>query len=78
MVGRAHAFSASSAAIRSRAVPLPALATRACNFSIVARAPACSVAETPAMRGFGFFTRVAAVHLRQTILKLMGRQGGRA
>jgi hypothetical protein len=25
-----------------------------------------------------FFARVAAVHLRQTILKLMGRQGGRA
>src|SRR5262249_28281182 len=30
MVGRAHAFSASSAAIRSRAAPLPALATWAC------------------------------------------------
>jgi hypothetical protein len=30
------------------------------------------------VRGLDFITRVAAVHLRQTILKLMGRQGGRA
>jgi hypothetical protein len=43
-----------------------------------ATARACSLAETPAVRGLDFFTRVAAVHLRQTILKLMGRQGGRA
>jgi hypothetical protein len=34
----------------------------------------CSLAETPAVRGFGFCTRVAAVHLRPANLVLCRRE----
>jgi hypothetical protein len=40
---------------------------RACCWSMMAWARPCSVAETAPVRGLRFFTRVAAVHLRQTM-----------